>query len=94
MSPKMKEDEMLAAQSPAMPWPAPESASTPSLTPRQRDILGLIAQGRSNKEIAFMLGIRERTVKFHVAALFVRLGTSSRTGALVAALRLGVISID
>jgi DNA-binding NarL/FixJ family response regulator len=64
------------------------------LTPRQRDILGYIAQGRSNKQIAFALGIRERTVKFHVAALFERLGTQSRTEALVVALRSGVISLD
>ena len=76
------------------------SLSTPSLpedgglTPRQRDILGHIAQGRSNKQIAFALGIRERTVKFHVAALFERLGTQSRTEALVVALRNGVIRLD
>jgi len=76
------------------------SLSTPSLrddgglTPRQRDILGHIAKGRSNKQIAFALGIRERTVKFHVAALFERLGTQSRTEALVVALRTGVIRLD
>jgi DNA-binding NarL/FixJ family response regulator len=64
------------------------------LTPRQRDILGHIAKGRSNKQIAFALGIRERTVKFHVAALFERLGTQSRTEALVVALRAGVIHLD
>lgn len=64
------------------------------LTPRQRDILGHIARGRSNKQIAFALGIRERTVKFHVAALFERLGTQSRTEALVVALRAGVISLE
>jgi DNA-binding CsgD family transcriptional regulator len=66
----------------------------PELTPRQRDILGHIAQGRSNKQIAIALGIRERTVKFHIAALFERLGTSSRTEALIVGLRSGVISLD
>ncbi len=66
----------------------------PELTPRQRDILGHIAQGRSNKQIAFALGIRERTVKFHIAALFERLGTSSRTEAVIVGLRSGVISLD
>ncbi|HEX5139584.1 MAG TPA: LuxR C-terminal-related transcriptional regulator [Dehalococcoidia bacterium] len=69
-------------------------AQPPDLTPRQRDILGHIARGQSNKQIAFALGIRERTVKFHIAALFERLGTSSRTEALVVALRSGVISLD
>ena len=70
------------------------NSQPPELTPRQRDILGHIAQGRSNKQIAFALGIRERTVKFHIAALFERLGTSSRTEALIVALKSGVISLD
>jgi DNA-binding NarL/FixJ family response regulator len=69
-------------------------AGEDGLTPRQRDILGHIAKGRSNKQIAFALGIRERTVKFHVAALFERLGTQSRTEALVVALRSGVIRLE
>ena len=69
-------------------------ANEDGLTPRQRDILGHIAKGRSNKQIAFALGIRERTVKFHVAALFERLGTQSRTEALVVALRSGVIRLE
>jgi DNA-binding NarL/FixJ family response regulator len=73
---------------------APSLPNDGGLTPRQRDILGHIAQGRSNKQIAFALGIRERTVKFHVAALFERLGTQSRTEALVVALRSGVIRLD
>jgi DNA-binding NarL/FixJ family response regulator len=89
----MEEDEMLATKPPALAWPVLETRPAPSLTPRQLDILSLIAQGRSNKEIAFALGIRERTVKFHVAALFERLGTSSRTEALVVALRMGVINL-
>ncbi len=74
--------------------PTPSLPDDGGLTPRQRDILGHIAQGRSNKQIAFALGIRERTVKFHVAALFERLGTQSRTEALVVALRTGVIRLD
>ena len=75
-------------------WPGVDEINRRELTPRQREILALIARGRSNKEIAFALGIRERTVKFHVASLFERLGTSSRTEALVVALRLGVIQIN
>jgi DNA-binding NarL/FixJ family response regulator len=90
----VKEDKDMLARSPALSWPALGAGEAPALTPRQRDILTLIARGRSNKEIAFALGIRERTVKFHVAALFARLGTSSRTEALVVALRTGVIDIN
>jgi two-component system nitrate/nitrite response regulator NarL len=75
-------------------WSAVDEIDRRELTPRQREILAFIARGQSNKEIAFALGIRERTVKFHVASLFERLGTSSRTEALVVALRLGVIQIN
>jgi DNA-binding NarL/FixJ family response regulator len=75
-------------------WTAPDGRERRELTPRQRQILVLIAQGRSNKEIAFALGIRERTVKFHVASLFERLGTSSRTECLIVALRLRLVQLD
>lgn len=79
---------------PSLPVVEESTLRDGGLTPRQRDILGHIAQGRSNKQIAFALGIRERTVKFHVAALFERLGTQSRTEALVVALRTGVIRLE
>jgi DNA-binding NarL/FixJ family response regulator len=78
-------------QSEARPDLAP---SQPDLTPRQLEILSLIARGRTNKEIAVVLGISERTVKFHVASLFRKLCTVSRTEALVVALRLKLIQID
>lgn len=81
-------------RTPSLPVVEDSALQDGGLTPRQRDILGHIAMGRSNKQIAFALGIRERTVKFHVAALFERLGTQSRTEALVVALRAGVISLD
>ncbi|HEY7466714.1 MAG TPA: response regulator transcription factor [Dehalococcoidia bacterium] len=68
--------------------------SQPDLTPRQLEILSLIARGRTNKEIAVVLGISERTVKFHVASLFRKLCTVSRTEALVVALKLKLIQID
>lgn len=56
-----------------------------SLSPRQREVLALIAQGNSNKEIARMLDTALPTVKNHVANIFEKLGTSNR----VAAVRLG-----
>jgi DNA-binding NarL/FixJ family response regulator len=49
------------------------------LTPRQRDVLHYIVQGRSNKEIARELDIAEGTVKIHLAALFVHFGAHNRT---------------
>ncbi len=51
------------------------------LTPRERDVLGLIAQGKFNKEIAGELGISIKTVEKHVANLFAKLRVSSRTEA-------------
>jgi two-component system NarL family response regulator len=74
--------------------PSGVSGSRPDLTPRQLEILSLIARARSNKEIAGLLGISERTVKFHVAALFKKLCAVSRTEALVVALRLRLIELD
>jgi DNA-binding NarL/FixJ family response regulator len=50
-----------------------------ALTPRQRDVLGYILQGRSNKEIARELDIAEGTVKIHLAALFGHFGAHNRT---------------
>jgi DNA-binding NarL/FixJ family response regulator len=59
-----------------------------SLTPRQRDVLTLIVQGKSNKEIARALNLGEGTVKVHVAALFRVLGVTSRSAAAAAGSRL------
>ena len=64
------------------------AASEMGLTPRQRDVLELIVQGMSNKEIARALGLGEGTVKVHVAALFRVLGVTSRTGAAAAGIRM------
>ena len=51
------------------------------LTPREREILDLVAQGRANKEIAASLGISERTARTHVSHVLRKLGVSSRTQA-------------
>jgi DNA-binding NarL/FixJ family response regulator len=56
------------------------------LTEREGEVLGLLAQGLANKQIAARLGISEHTVKFHVSAIYSKLGASSRTEAV----RLGV----
>jgi DNA-binding NarL/FixJ family response regulator len=61
------------------------------LTPRELDVLRLIAEGLPNKTIALRLGISEHTVKFHVNAILGKLGVASRTEAVVQAMRLGLI---
>lgn len=59
-----------------------------SLTPRQREVLQLLVEGKSNKEIARTLTLGEGTVKIHLASLFRNLGVSNRSAAAVAGLRL------
>jgi DNA-binding NarL/FixJ family response regulator len=62
------------------------------LTPREMDVLRLLAQGQSNKEIARTLVLVEETVKSHVRHILAKLGVQSRTQAILAAIRLGMIS--
>lgn len=64
--------------------------TVPILSGRQMEVLRLIAQGRSNKEICRVLGLAERTVKAHVTAVLRALDVDSRTQAAVAAARLGI----
>jgi len=64
------------------------------LTTRELEILQLIAQGISNKEIAGELNISSRTVKSHLVDIFRKLDVSSRTEAVITSLRIGFINID
>jgi DNA-binding CsgD family transcriptional regulator len=57
------------------------------LSPRQREILDLVAEGRTSKEIAVALGISESTVNWHLANVFERLGAASRAEAVALAIR-------
>jgi len=66
-------------------------ASSPSLTPRELDVLRLIADGQGNKEIARTLAISVSTVKFHVQDVLEKLSASDRTQAAVKALRQGLL---
>lgn len=63
------------------------------LTPREHEVLLLVAEGLPNKGIADRLAITEHTVKFHVAALFSKLGAQSRTEAVVIAARKGILTV-
>jgi two-component system nitrate/nitrite response regulator NarL len=69
--------------------PATPALAEP-LTPRELEVLDLLAQGLSNKQIAGRLAISEHTAKFHVNAIVGKLGAQSRTDAAVRAARLGL----
>lgn len=60
------------------------------LTGRQAEVLGLMARGKSNRDIATILGLSEGTVKIHLTAIFKVLGVSSRTQAMVVVARRGI----
>jgi DNA-binding NarL/FixJ family response regulator len=62
-----------------------------NLTPREREVLALIAGGRSNKRIALELGISEKTVKAHVGRLLAKLGVADRTQAALLAVQRGLV---
>lgn len=63
------------------------------LTPREHDVLELLADGASNKEIARHLGISASTVKFHVRSVADKLGADGRTDAVAHALRRGLVHL-
>ena len=68
------------------------SAGMPELTLRQAEILTLLAEGCSNKDIRHRLGIAERTVRAHLTELFHLLGASSRMQAVIRGRELGLIA--
>ena len=78
-------------------FPAAEPASRPiaelaePLTPRESEVLQMLASGLANKEIAARLVISEHTVKFHVASILGKLGAASRTEAVALGIRRGLV---
>lgn len=63
----------------------------PALTQRELEVLRLLAQGKTNKEISSALVISERTTKFHVSSILRKLGVGNRTEAVASAAKLGLI---
>jgi NarL family two-component system response regulator LiaR len=64
-----------------------------ALTPREREILALVARGLSNKRIARELGVSEKTVKTHVGHVLAKLGATDRTEAAVRAVQAGLVAL-
>jgi two-component system, NarL family, nitrate/nitrite response regulator NarL len=84
-------DPALAPEPPAPRVGAPPPAER--LTPREIEVLNLLADGLSNKQIGVELGISDHTVKFHVNSILDKLGAETRTEAVVRAARLGLVAL-
>jgi two-component system, NarL family, nitrate/nitrite response regulator NarL len=70
------------------------SAATPSLlSPREQQVLELLSEGLSNRDLAARLGISRHTAKFHVNAILDKLGATTRTEAVVLAARSGLLTL-
>ena len=83
-------DEGLA-ESLLRPRPAPAPPLAEPLTPREGEVLQLVAEGLTNRRIGERLGISEHTAKFHVNAILGKLGAQSRSEAVAQAARLGLV---
>ena len=64
-----------------------------TLTPRELDVLRLLARGLPNKQIAAQLAVNERTVKYHVSSILAKLDVTNRTEAVTVAASRGLITI-
>jgi DNA-binding NarL/FixJ family response regulator len=101
----IKADAMLVANDVSAPHDgsSPGDVSSPrdehdewideELTPREIDVLELLAEGLPNKAIGVRLKISDQTVKFHVASIIGKLGASNRTDAVRLAVRRGLVSM-
>jgi NarL family two-component system response regulator YdfI len=81
--------ENLAARIPA-PAAQPSSALD-DLTPREIEVLRMLAEGVGNREMAARLGISDHTVKFHISSILDKLGAGTRTEAVTMGIRMGII---
>lgn len=85
--------EAAAAGLVVLPVTPKQAGQDTILTPREKEVLQLLAQGVGNKEIAWRLHITEHTVKFHVSSLMSKLSAGSRTEAVTQGIRRGYVSL-
>lgn len=93
VDPTKPADILVTDAEPASPRAPKEAPGTRKLTPREHEVLELLADGASNKMIARRLGISVATAKFHVAALLGKLGARGRSDAVAIGVRLGLLML-
>lgn len=84
---------LVVASGPLLAAAGPRTLTQGTLTERETEILGLLAKGLANKQIALQLGISEHTVKFHISSIYAKLNATSRTQAVREGLRSGLIAL-
>jgi len=90
----LSEGRAMASEADALIIANPQvEAAAEQLTPRELEVLELLAEGLSNSAIATRLSISEHTVKFHVSSICGKLGADNRTDAVRRGVRLGLITL-
>jgi len=89
---RLKPDTTYGSE-PEAPHDKDDEVSLEPLTPREIEVLELLAEGLPNKAIADRLGISDQTVKFHVASISGKLGAANRTDAVRRAVRRGLVTL-
>jgi NarL family two-component system response regulator YdfI len=72
---------------------APRMTASEELTPREVEVLRMLAEGLGNRQMAQRLGISDHTVKFHISSILDKLGASTRTEAVTMGIRMGLIPL-
>lgn len=84
--------ERMETVAPLVRPPRDAASEDPGLTAREVEVLSLVGAGLANRGIASRLGIAEKTVKAHISSIFTKLKARSRSQAVLAAARLGVLA--
>jgi len=91
LEPLLKRYTRMLASEAIMLDTSAETELVEPLTERETQVLALLAQGMPNKQVALSLGISEHTVKFHVSAIYTKLGVTNRTEAVRMGVRYGLV---
>lgn len=86
-------EQIATVLKPQQNYSSPDGSPEVALTPRELEVLTLLTEGLSNKQVSYQLGISEHTVKFHVTSIYNKLGVSNRAEAVRLGIQLGLIML-